>query len=133
VKTIALERVTYLPREFAPDTLYVSEEYAVSGHLCACGCGNKVVTPLGPAEWSFWERDGRPSLHPSIGSWQLPCKSHYYITDGRIQSAPAWSDVAIASGRQAEEQRRRAYYDSLKAPRGFWREFWDSLRRLLKR
>jgi uncharacterized protein DUF6527 len=48
VTGITLERVKYLPRELAPVILYVSEEFGVAGHLCACGCGNKVVTPLGP-------------------------------------------------------------------------------------
>ena len=51
--------------------LYVSEKYAVAGHLCACGCGNKVITPLRPEEWSFTEHNGLPSLWPSIGNWQL--------------------------------------------------------------
>jgi hypothetical protein len=62
-----------------------------AGHLCACGCGNKVVTPLDPAEWSFRDRSGLPTLFPSIGNWQLPCRSHYLITDGRIDLAPQLS------------------------------------------
>lgn len=130
MKTIALQRVTYLPHDLAPGVLYVSEEYAVAGHLCACGCGNKVVTPLGPAEWSFRERNGLPTLFPSIGSWQLPCQSHYLITDGRIDWAPKWSEAAVVAGRQAEEQRRRAYYDSRQPARGFWATLWDALRKL---
>jgi Family of unknown function (DUF6527) len=56
VNTIKLERVQYIPKQLSPGILYVSEKYSVAGHLCACGCGNKVITPLGPAEWSFTER-----------------------------------------------------------------------------
>ena len=75
VNIVTLERVKYLPRELLPGTLYVSKEFAVAGHLCACGCGSKVITPLGPAEWTFSERKGRPTLRPSVGNWQLPCRS----------------------------------------------------------
>jgi hypothetical protein len=110
VNTIRLERVQYMPNELSPGILYVSERYAVAGHLCACGCGNKVVVPLGPTEWSFTERQGLPSLWPSIGNWQLPCRSHYVIAQGRVDWAGAWSDEQILSGRRAEEQRRQAYY-----------------------
>jgi hypothetical protein len=132
VNTIALQRVKYLPRELSSGILYVSDEYAVAGHLCACGCGAKVITPLGPAEWIFLERNGRPTLRPSIGNWQLPCRSHYLITDGHIQWSYQWSDARIAAGRRAEEQRRRTYYASRDPKRGFWywlrqlvREFFD--------
>jgi Family of unknown function (DUF6527) len=53
MNTITLERVKYMPRELSSGILYISDEYAVAGHLCACGCGNKVITPLGTAEWAF--------------------------------------------------------------------------------
>lgn len=130
MNTIALQRVKYMPRELSPGILYVSDEYAVAGHLCVCGCGNKVVTPLGPAEWSFSERKGRPTLRPSIGNWQLPCRSHYVITDGRIQWAGQWSDSQVAAGRRAEERRRQAYYALVDRERGFWPRLWKMVRRL---
>jgi Family of unknown function (DUF6527) len=93
VNSIALRRVKYLPRELAPGILYVSEEFAVAGHLCACGCGNKIITPLGPSEWTFTERNGRPTLHPSVGNWQLPCRSHYIIDEGQIHLVPTTSST----------------------------------------
>jgi hypothetical protein len=99
VNRITLQRVQYLPRELAPGILYVSDEFAVAGHLCACGCGNKVVTPLGPAEWTFTERNGRPTLHPSIGNWQLPCRSHYVIAEGQIRWGDQWSEAQVFAGR----------------------------------
>jgi hypothetical protein len=130
ISTLQLAHVKFLPRELTPGVLYVSREYAVAGHLCACGCGNKVMTPLGPAEWSFSERDGRPALRPSIGNWQLPCRSHYVITDGRILWADQWSDTQILAGRQAEESRRQAHYAALDRERGFWRRLWKYVRAL---
>jgi hypothetical protein len=130
VNRITLQRVRHLPRELAPGILYVSEEFAVAGHLCACGCGNKVITPLGPAEWTFTERNGRPTLHPSIGNWQLPCRSHYVIAEGQIRWGDQWSEVQVVAGRRAEESRRQAYYAS-RARRNLWRRLWSWVRRLL--
>src|SRR6476646_6332810 len=97
--------------------------------ICACGCGNKVTTPLGPAEWSFSQRQGRPTLRPSIGNWQLPCRSHYVITEGQIHWAGQWSDAQIAAGRHAEAQRRQAYYASKDRERGFWARLWKLVRK----
>ena len=114
---IKLERVQYVPKQLSPGILYVSEKYSVAGHLCACGCGKKVVTPLGPAEWSFTE-SGKVCLPsaPSIGNWQLPCRSHYVIRQGRIDWAGAWTHAQVLAGRRAEEQRREAYYAQKKPP-----------------
>lgn len=129
ISTLVLKHVEYMPKQLEPGILYVSTEFEVAGHLCACGCGNKVMTPLGPAEWSFTESAGRPTLFPSIGNWQLPCRSHYLITDGHIRLAPKWSDAQILAGRNAEVARREAYYASLNRERGFWARLWRALRK----
>jgi Family of unknown function (DUF6527) len=131
LNTIRLERVQYMPKKLSPGILYVSEKYSVAGHLCACGCGNKVIVPLGPAEWSFSEQRGRPSLWPSIGNWQLPCRSHYIIAQGSIEWAGAWTDEQILSGRRAEERRRQAHYS--KKPQTVLAKIWDWLVRTLRK
>lgn len=115
---LRLQRVHYMPKELEPGILYLSEEFDVAGHLCACGCGNKVMTPLGPTEWSFQELEKGPSLTPSIGNWQLPCKSHYWIDGGKVEWSGAWSPEQVERGRRAEEERRRAHYESRKAKDG---------------
>lgn len=117
---IRLERTTYLPRELKPGILYVSEEYGVASHLCACGCGNKVTTPLGPVAWTFTEHNGQPSLMPSIGNWQLPCRAHYVIHRGTIQWHGQWSEAQVAAGRKAEQRRREVYYAQLDHERSWW-------------
>lgn len=132
VNTIALNHVKYMPKELSQGVLYVSLEYAVAGHICACGCGMKVITPLGPAEWTYLERNGRPTLRPSIGNWQMPCRSHYFITDGEIQWEGQWSDLQIVAGRRSEEQRRQAYYESKDRQRGFWHWLWSLIRKSLR-
>lgn len=123
-----------MPKELEPGVLYVAEEFDAAGHLCACGCGNKVMTPLGPTEWSFEESTEGPTLNPSIGNWQLPCKSHYWIIAGQVEWSRAWSPDQIEFGRRAEDERRRAYYDSRKAPtQGWLAAIWRWLRNLLSR
>ena len=123
---IRLERVHYMSQDLSPGVLYVSEEFGAAAHLCACGCGTKVRTPLGPTEWSLEGTDDGPTLRPSVGSWQLACQSHYLITDGEVIWVRQWTTEEIADGRRCEEERRRAYYDSLDRKRR------TVLRRLLR-
>jgi hypothetical protein len=122
-----------MPKVLEPGVLYVSEEFEVAGHLCACGCGNKVITPLTPTEWSFREVGGQPTLSPSIGSWQLPCRSHYWILAGAVRWAGTWTPDQIERGRRAEEERLRAYFETRNArPRGLAR-LWKWIRELARR
>jgi hypothetical protein len=115
---IELVRVHYVPRNLEPGKLYVSEEFGAAVHLCACGCGSKVSTPLGATEWALEETEKGPKLTPSVGNWQLPCKSHYWIKNGTIVWSGEWTASQIAAGRRAEENRRRDYFDNLDRTRG---------------
>jgi hypothetical protein len=117
-ETIRLQHVLYMPGTLEPGILYISKEFGTAAHLCACGCGSKVRTPLGPAEWSLTESPRGPSLHPSIGNWQIPCQSHYWIDQGNIRWAEKWTPEQIAMGRRGEEAGRRAYYDTLSRQQG---------------
>jgi len=129
-----LERVHYMPKEPQPGILYVSEEFGVAAHLCPCGCGSKIRTPLGPTEWSVKETPSGPTLSPSVGNWQQACQSHYLITRGEVIWAEKWSAKQIAAGRDMEEKRRRAYYDDLDRRRGgFVRRIWLWARSLFVR
>ena len=132
MNTIKLERVQYIPKQLSPGILYVTERYSVAAHLCACGCGNKVVTPLGPVEWSLSENGDLPSLWPSIGNWQLPCRSHYIVSHGQINWAGAWADAQILAGRRAEEQQRQAYYAE-KSQLGTFAKIWDWILRAIRK
>jgi hypothetical protein len=116
--SIKLRRVRYMPKELEPSVLYVSEEFGTAAHLCPCGCGTKIRTPLGPTEWSFEETNTGPSLYPSVGNWQQACQSHYWIYRGEIRWAEKWTPEQIAEGRRHEEERRRAYYEALHHERG---------------
>jgi len=99
--------VASIPEQIDPGILYVSLDFATMMHLCACGCGREVVTPLSPNDWRM-TYDGRSvSVYPSVGSWSLPCRSHYVIKNGNIRWAGDWTDEQIEKGRNADLVRKR--------------------------
>jgi hypothetical protein len=126
-----MQRVHYMPKDLKPGVLYVSEEFDIAMHLCACGCGSKVKTPLGPTEWSVKETRSGPSLRPSVGNWQQTCQSHYWISRGETHWAPKWTPEEIAAGRRHEEERRHSYYKALQRKRGIPQRIWRWLRGLV--
>jgi hypothetical protein len=102
--------VDYVPPQLAEGVLYVSIPYATAVHRCACGCGNKVVTPITPADWQLLFDGDTVSLTPSIGNWGFPCRSHYWIKRDEIRWSGAWSDEQVAAGRQRDDRGREAYF-----------------------
>ena len=104
------EFVEYIPKELQPDTVYVSMENETVAHSCFCGCGGRIVTPLSPAAWKLTFDGDSISLHPSIGNWNLECKSHYWIRGGRVVWAEQWSEYRIEAGRRWEAKKREEYY-----------------------
>ena len=131
---IRLQWVHYMPKELDPGVLYVSERFGAVAHLCACGCGSKVRTPLGPTEWSLEETEGGPTLWPSVGNWQQACQSHYLITRGEVIWAERWTPEQIADGRYREEEERREYYGALDRKRGrVLHRVWRWIRNLFER
>ena len=111
IERVAPQFVDSIPRELQPGILYISRKYRTASHLCCCGCGNRVVTPLKPGGWRLTEEKGTVSLDPSIGSWNLRCQSHYFIRRDRIVWAPQWSKEQIAAGQEADRQDRQRYYN----------------------
>lgn len=106
---IRLEHVQYMPKVLEVGTMYVSMEFGTAAHLCACGCGEKIRTPIGPAEWRVEETSTGPTLLPSVGNWQQSCQSHYIIWRGEIQWEGQWTEKQIAVGRIREQMRLSAY------------------------
>ncbi len=132
LERIKLARVQYIPKNPEPGILYVAEEFGAAVHLCACGCGLKVSTPLGPVGWTLEESADGPTLSPSIGNWQQPCRTHYWIREGRILWAGGWTPAMVAAGQRAEEQRRRVYFESRRPSRTRLQQLWRWFSRLFK-
>lgn len=96
------EFVETFPTPMLPEVFYISLEYHTCAHLCACGCGNEVITPLSPAQWSF-TYDGRDiSVCPSVGNWTLPCRSHYVIERGQVEWVRPYTDAEVARNRSRD-------------------------------
>lgn len=115
---LAYEFVEYIPEEPKERTLYISKEYGTAVHKCCCGCGREVVTPLSPTGWQLTFDGTSVSLYPSIGSWSLPCQSHYFITKNRVVWAPQWTEQQIARGRVQEARVKESYYAVTQTPAG---------------
>lgn len=111
--TLQLMHVEFLPSDLEEGILYVSKKYCVAGHLCPCGCRSKIITLLGRNEWKYTEKKGLPTLYPSIGNWQLPCRSHYWIVNGTVDWSNMWSQEKIDAGAKLEVTKRNDYYERL--------------------
>jgi Family of unknown function (DUF6527) len=124
------QHVEFMPSVLEPGVLYVSSKYGTAAHLCACGCNSKVRTPLGPVEWSFEEEAEGPTLRPSVGNWQLPCKSHYVLSNGSIVWSGQWSNSQVVAGRKHEMKVRQSYFENRHS--GLWRAIANWIGKLFK-
>ena len=102
--------VQHLPDQLMPGILYVSMEYGTVGHSCCCGCGEEVVTPLTPTDWRITYDGETISLSPSVGSWSLPCRSHYVIDRSRVIEAAPWTNDQIAAERRRDHLAKQRHY-----------------------
>jgi Family of unknown function (DUF6527) len=132
--------VEFIPEGLSEDTLYISIRFATASHLCCCGCRNKVVTPLHPTGWKLIFDGKTVSLSPSVGNWNFPCRSHYFIENNRIKWASRWSDEKIDAAKAYDRLAKDRYYsnrsDGDHAPRSRTepskcrpkKEFWSKLK-----
>jgi Family of unknown function (DUF6527) len=108
--TINHEFVEYVPESLQPGVLYVSMQHATVVHSCSCGCGSEVVTPLSPAAWSLMYDGTSVSLYPSVGSWNLPCQSHYIIRRSRVVWATKWTQRQIEAAKSHDRALIEKYF-----------------------
>jgi Family of unknown function (DUF6527) len=102
--------VKAVPRDLEPGVLYVSMEYGTVVHSCCCGCGFEVVTPLTPTDWRLTFDGEAVSLWPSVGSWYLPCQSHYVIEDNRVLEAGSWSKARIEAKLSRDKRAKAKFF-----------------------
>lgn len=102
--------VEFIPATLTQGVLYVSEKYKTATHLCACGCGTKIVTPFRPTEWTLTKRGELVTLNPSIGNWNHPCQSHYWIRQNKVIWAGTMTRQEINIGRKIDRVRKDKYF-----------------------
>ena len=117
-KTIRPEFVTQFPAVFEQGVLYISEEFETAGHLCCCGCGEKVITPLNPAKWRLRKEGCAVSLSPSIGNWNYACKSHYVITKNNVIEAGQLDAAKIKTVQRRDRRDMDRYVSIVNARAG---------------
>jgi hypothetical protein len=123
--------VEFIPEKLNSGLLYVSRRYRTSSHLCCCGCGLEVVTPLNPAKWKLSEHaDGSVSLSPSVGNWSFPCKSHYWVSRNKIQWATRMSAAQIAAVQARDKFDANEF---AKRSRPLWLVIWDRAAEICRR
>lgn len=105
------EFVETVPRDLEEGRLYVSTRFRTASHLCACGCGSTVITPIKPAKWRLTYDGETVSLYPSIGRWQLPCKSHYWVHRNKVEWSRAFDDEEIQAVQLKDAADLRGYYE----------------------
>lgn len=125
------EFVDSVPEPPEAGVLYISLKYETAIHLCACGCGTKVVTPLSVDEWIVILDGENASLFPSIGNWSFDCRSHYWIRHGNVVWASDWSDSEIWDSRKSNQSGPGVFIDhdssppsEPKQPSGLWGYLW---------
>jgi len=131
VKHVFLDLV---PDRLDEATVYISIPHATVVHLCCCGCGREVVTPLSRTDWRLTFDGETISLDPSIGNWSFPCRSHYWIELSRVRWARVWSQKEIDAGRAADRAAKAAYFGAnvpVQMSTPAWRRPW--WRRLMRR
>lgn len=111
-RAIALRHkfVESAPEQLEAGVLYVSLRYNTALHLCCCGCGAEVVTPITPTDWQLVYNGAAVSLYPSVGNWQLPCRSHYWIRHGRVEWSYQMTQAEIDEGRRRDAVLKAMYF-----------------------
>lgn len=105
--------VSTIPDDLEEGHLYISLDYGVAIHKCACGCGEEVVTPLSPDGWSMTYNGESITLSPSIGNWSFRCKSHYWIRSNKIIWEVPWSIDQIENNRKSDRHIKKGFFKKL--------------------
>ncbi len=116
VTSLRPQYVEFIPKELDSDVLYISNRFQTVSHLCCCGCGTKIVTPLRGLEYTLTTSGDRVSLSPSIGNWSHPCQSHYWIKDSAVIEAAPMSKADILAGRAYDDELRADYFARVMRP-----------------
>lgn len=121
----AVERI---PKLLNDGVVYHNEGFQLAALLCACGCGHRI-TLLVPDSHQVSSEGGLATIRPSIAVCDAPCKSHYFVTAGKVEWLPAFTP-AQASYVMHNQIARHASHDRQPS----WREiFWTAMKRAARR
>lgn len=107
--------VELMPGQLDDGVLYISEKYGTAIHKCCCGCGQKVVTPLSSAKWQLRRSGEAVTLYPSIGNWNSPCQSHYWIRRNRVEWAGSMTEQQIKRVQERDKRDSQRHIEQVNA------------------
>ena len=105
--------VEFIPERLEEGVIYISQHYSTVTHKCCCGCGEEVITPLTPTDWSLHIDGNAVTLYPSIGNWSFSCQSHYWIRRSKVIWAYQMSQKRIELGREKDRDAKKAYFETV--------------------
>jgi len=86
----------------------------------------KLITPLGPAEWTLTEHDDTVSLSPSFGNGPKSCRSRSEIANSTVQRL---TPVSAAARQRTVQHDARELQAHLRRQNRWWRRLrrlgWD--------
>jgi hypothetical protein len=114
IKKLRPEFVLHVPDKLVEGVIYISDEFATAGHLCCCGCGEEIFTPLNPAQWQLTKnaRKDTISLYPSVGNWKYACRSHYWIKKNQVIDAGPMPEHIIAKVIKRDRRDKEIYVNA---------------------
>ena len=104
-------------------TVYISIKYKTASHLCMCGCGEVVVTPIKPNRWKIIFDGETISLSPSIGNCNLKCHSHYWVDKSEVEFLKVFSNQECEDEIFYEKLALHSYKKKQKMIRKFLNKF----------
>lgn len=128
--SIKAEYVDLMPSTMKEGIVYISNKYKTAMHLCPCGCGNKVATPLKQGGWEVSVIGGLVSLNPSVSNSSFPCRSHYFISNGSVRWERKLSDSEIESAWSRDHAAREVHFD--RPTESMWQKIWMWIRKKIK-
>jgi Family of unknown function (DUF6527) len=130
----AVERI---PKLLSDGVVYHNEEFQLAALLCACGCGHRI-TLLVPDSHQVSSQGGLATIRPSIAVCDAPCKSHYFVTAGKVKFLPAFTRAQASNlmrnqiARHASRDRRPSWIETSRAALKWAAERVRSLVRLFR-
>jgi Family of unknown function (DUF6527) len=114
------QAVEQIPKLLSDGVVYHNEEFQLAALLCACGCGHRI-TLLVPDSHQVSSKGGLATVRPSIAVCDAPCKSHYFVTAGKVEWLPAFTRAQASNlmrnqiARHASHDRRPSWIETSRA------------------
>lgn len=119
--TYTYQAVERIPKVLGDGIVYHNVEFQLAALLCACGCGHRI-TLLVPDSHQVSSEAGLATIRPSIAVCDAACKSHFFITAGKVRWMPSFTQAEASNvmrdqiARHASYDRRPSWIEALCAP-----------------